>query len=119
MKTIIFKFLIFIGFLAGLTILSNKCHAVKFRFVNDSNQTQIYMLYWVDHPWWLQYPAPANMAGGELAAGKIQAILNEYQAGEYIFTWRPGTDKTKYIKIEIPDSTQLVVSSPVSGVDLE
>jgi len=53
---------------------------------NNTDLTAVYWIYHVDHPFRDEYPAPFNIAGGELRPGKSSLIENR-DPGIYIFKW--------------------------------
>ncbi len=79
------------------------------RFENTFDKKMFYFFYWVDHPF--GWPAPANMAGGELEASEVLHLDSSYKQGNYRVVWRDkGTWKNEMsIKVE-PDVTSIIIS---------
>ncbi len=66
-----------------------------FSFYNDTEEMQIYLLYWVNPPW-KDFKGPVSIAGGELVPGKGNVMPEPFPSGKYMIGWRPWKDADKW-----------------------
>ncbi|UCE50942.1 MAG: hypothetical protein JSV31_16900 [Desulfobacterales bacterium] len=80
------------------------------KFENTFNKKVFYFLYWIDHPY--NWPAPANMAGGELEALEAVTIGVRYQNGKYRVMWRDEAEWQNHMMFNFKKDTGQITVSP-------
>ena len=80
------------------------------KFENTFNKKVFYFLYWIDHPY--NWPAPANMAGGELEALETVKLDAQYQNGRYYVIWRDETEWQNQMTFSFKKDTGQITVNP-------
>ncbi len=63
--------------------------------INDTQEKQIYSVYWFDHDWGEEFPKSLLRATGRLDQGKSTLLESEYKPGIYGVIWNPVYGKFK------------------------
>ena len=79
-------------------------------FENTFNKKVFYFLYWIDHPY--NWPAPANMAGGELEALETVKLDVQYQNGKYRVIWRDEAEWQNQMTFSFKKDTGQITVNP-------
>ena len=80
------------------------------KFENTFNKKVFYFLYWIDHPY--NWPAPANMAGGELEALETVKLDVHYQNGKYRVIWRDEAEWQNQMTFSFNKDTGQITVNP-------
>lgn len=80
------------------------------KFENTFNKKVFYFLYWIDHPY--NWPAPANMAGGELEALETVKLDSQYQNGRYHVIWRDEAEWQNQMTFSFKKDTGQITVNP-------
>lgn len=76
---------------------------------NTFDRKLYYYIYWIDHPY--GWGAPANMAGGELAAAEKTRLDGNFQRGKYRIVWKDkGQWKNEMLMYINKDVTLITVN---------
>lgn len=130
MKTLRYRLFLYCGLLFVLFVWSSQyayaeTKTVKIKFINNTECTMYYNLYWLDSGWpGSQYYGPPCVMGGELKAKATFTHDFEYPRGIFVLIWslpyglddKESLDGRRFnFKID-PDNYPSIIRATTKGV---
>lgn len=131
LKNLIFIILLLFTFVWVMSVIANAraddltendFALASLYLINDTQEKQIYHVYWLDHDWGDEFPGPVERAGGELGPGKKMSLEDRYKPGLYVVTWRATIDHPDVGEFEVwiiiyPETKRITVNTTTFFTD--